>query len=72
MISNGALRGACIQFGSKKFQGFQDFDFYVSLTKICIFMYYNLYKIKILTFQKLSNLGLEIVMSNSQKSDSVE
>lgn len=35
-------------------------------------MYYNLYKMKILTFQKLSNLGLEIVTSNSQKSDSVE
>lgn len=35
-------------------------------------MYYNLYKIKILTFQKLSNLGSEIIMSNSQKSGSVE
>lgn len=35
-------------------------------------MYYNLYKIKILTFQKLSNLGPEIIMSNSQKSGSVE
>lgn len=32
------------------------------------FMYVNLYKIIILTFQKLSNLGLEIVVSNSQKS----